>query len=380
MATVKTHERRSDIGPLSPGFLSLLQRATASDAYVTPALDAAGEPLRRIKLLPFGPIVAKDGRRWLLDNPQAVVAATLQALGQTQMMGDYDHQLVFAAVPGVGGRAPASGWVKELHAEADGVWATVDWTAEAERQLRAKEYRYISPYFSHEAASGRITRIINFALVNNPAITELPAVASALEADPNPQGPSMKFTEQLAQALGLQATATEAQILEAVTNQTSAASTAFATTLTPIAEALGLAADAKPDAIVAAASAAVAAKADPTKFVPIEALSELQTQVTALTTGAAEDKATAAVDLASEQGKLSPALRDWGLEHARKDLASFNSWAAAAPVVVPPNERPTKGGKLPANTATTLTDEQKAAASALGLSEADMLAATQETV
>lgn len=350
--------------------------ATASSGFVAPVLGADGEPLRTVQLLPAGPIVAKDGRRWVLDDAAGVVAATLASLGQTQMFFDYDHQLVFGAKEGVGGRAPAAGWVTALHARPDGIWADVEWNAAAQTQLKAREYRYISPFFYHERDTGRITRLVNAALVNNPAITSLPAVASEQETDLNPQGPSMKFTEQLAQTLGLPATATEAQILGALATQTATAASAVAGQLGPVATALGLAADAKPEAITAAA-AAVADRADPTRFVPIDAVTALQAQVNTLTQGQAVSAATAAVEEAIAAGKLVPALKDWGLASATADLAGFKTFVAAAPQVLKPGKAGDTPGAAPEAEA-TLTPELQAAARALGISDDEILATAKE--
>jgi len=330
-----------------------------------------------VQLLPAGSIVGKDGRRWVLDDAAGVVAATLASLGPTQMFFDYDHQLAFAAKDGVGGRAPAAGWVTGLRARSNGIWADVEWTPAAAAQLKAREYRYLSPYFYHERDTGRITRLVNAALVNNPAITSLPAVASEQDADFNPQGTSMKFTEQLAQKLGLPATATEAQILDAVATQTATAASAVAGQLGPVATALGLAADAKPEVITAAAAAAVAGRADPTKFVPIDAVTALQSQVNALTQGQAISAATAAVDEAIAAGKLVPALKDWGLASATADLDAFKTFVAAAPQVLKPGKIGDTPGAAP-DAETTLTPELQAAARALGISEDEILATAKE--
>lgn len=361
-----------------------LLAATAASGFVTPVIGEDGEPLRTVQLLPAGPIVAKDGRRWLLEDAAGVIASTLASLGSTQMFFDYDHQLVFGAKEGVGGRAPASGWVTALHARDDGIWADVEWTAAAQAQLKAREYRYLSPYFYHEKATGRITRLVNAALVNNPAITSLPAVASEQEADLNPQGTSMKFTEQLAQKLGLPATASEAQILEAVATQTTAAASATATAtaalLGPVAKALGLAETAKPEEVTAAATAATAAKADPSKFAPMEVVTTLQAQVKALTDGQATSAAAAAVDAAIEDGKVAPALKDWALGYATTDLDGFKAFAAGAPKVVTPGKEAPRKGAAP-DAEPVLTAELQAAARAIGVSNEDILAtAKEETV
>ncbi|NBB17042.1 hypothetical protein GVN21_16875 [Caulobacter sp. SLTY] len=354
-------------------FAGVLAAASSSD----------GAPLRVVKLFPMGEIVARDGRRWRLDDrshADQVVAASLAAAGGTDLVFDYDHQSFFGAKDGVGGQAPASGWMRKLWAEDDGIYAEVDWTEPAAARLKAREYRYVSPLFTHERGTGRITRLVNASLVNTPAITELPAVASHQEGL-TPEGPSMKFTDQLAETLGLQAGATEAQILAALTTTTtsaaSAATTVIATALGPIASALGLKADAKPDDIVAAASAAVAAKADPSKFAPMEVVTALQGQVKALTEGQAVASASAEVDGAIAAGKLAPAQKDWALSYATADLAGFKTFVAGSPVIVDPTRRTAANPAAP-GAEPVLTNELQAAAAALGVSVEDVLATAKE--
>jgi phage I-like protein len=153
--------------------------AHAADVTISPG----GAPKTRIRLLPMGTIVTRDGRGpYRLDDlahAQAVVTASLAGAGSTQIPIDYDHQIPFGARDGVGGQAPASGWITALSAEADGVWASVEWTNAATAKIKAREYRYISPFFSFEKDTGRVTRIWNAALVNLSNFTELSAVAGA---------------------------------------------------------------------------------------------------------------------------------------------------------------------------------------------------------
>src|SRR3546814_1790477 len=76
-----------------------------------------------------------------------------------------------------GGRAPASGWIKELQKRDDGIYGRIEWTAAARQALAAGEYRYISPVFNHDKIGGRVRAILRAGLTNTPAL-ELAAVAS----------------------------------------------------------------------------------------------------------------------------------------------------------------------------------------------------------
>lgn len=146
-------------------------------------LDPKGNILRRVKLLPYGRFEGRDGRGpWTLDgkaHAEEVIATTRRVQGNTDMMFDYDHQSALSAVPGVGGMAKAAGWIKPdtLAAEADGIYANVEWTRPAEAAIMAREYRYYSPYFRALRENGRITRLVNAGLTNSPNL-DVPALAS----------------------------------------------------------------------------------------------------------------------------------------------------------------------------------------------------------
>ncbi len=328
-------------------------------------LGADGAPAREIQLFPIGRIDGRDGRGpWVLaDEAHAreVVAATQAYHQPQQMMGDYDHQLPFNTGPGKGGRAEAAGWidVSTLTVKPDGIWAAVDWTAEAAEKLKARLYRYVSPYFGSDKETGRVTRIFNFGLVNQPNIRELAAAASASLQPGN--AVSMKT---LLTALGLKDDATEAEACAAI--DTLKLSAASAEHLSAAGAALGLKAEATGEEVVAAATAAVAGKADMAKFVPIETHQAATTQLKVIN----EERAAAAVDKAIEAGKLAPANRDWGLNQFLQDETAFAAFVQGQPVILDPKARPL--GKVETGK-TVLSDEDRAACAALGVSEEDFL-------
>jgi hypothetical protein len=144
-------------------------RATAGDADM-------------VRIMPSGTFKARDGRGPFTTGDrtqmQRIVDASIAYAGGTELMVDYDHQSVFGAVPGVGGRAPAAGWIKELQARDDGIYGRVAWTAAATDAIKAGSYRYLSPYFMTNKQTGDVKRILNVALLNRPAF-DLPAVAAS---------------------------------------------------------------------------------------------------------------------------------------------------------------------------------------------------------
>jgi phage I-like protein len=259
-----------------------------------------------IQLMPAGPFAARDGRGpWTAGDSAAmasIVTATQKRAGTTEIVIDYDHQSVFGAVPGVGGRAPAAGWIKELAVRDDGIYGRVEWTVAARVAIRRGEYRYLSPVFKFDE-SGRVQVIVNAALTNTPALN-LPMVAARTSFD-SPDPDTGENMDKIAQALGLAADADEAAVLAAIANL-AAPKTAVASTAAP----------------------------DPAKFVPVEQVVAMQTEFNSLRITVMGDKAEAAVVKAMEDGKLAPALKDWGLAYAKADLTAFEAFAAAAPTIV----------------------------------------------
>ena len=60
------------------------------------------------------------------------------------------------------------------------LWAVgVKWTPDGERRLREKTQRYISPMFSLNPETGRVTKLLNCALVSMPATNEAQPLVAA---------------------------------------------------------------------------------------------------------------------------------------------------------------------------------------------------------
>jgi phage I-like protein len=261
------------------GSISLVLAATAS------------EPQREqwIQLLPSGDFHARDGRGpWVIHNNEAVIASSLDYAGEKPIPIDYEHQIDMAAKNGQ--PAPAAGWIKQLQSRADGIWGLVEWTEKARAYLTSKEYRYLSPVFTH-APSGEVTRILRAALTNNPAL-ELTALATT-------QGTDLKAQDPLAELRGL----------------------------------LGLAADADMTGIVQAVRDLMAetcnSKPDPAKFVPIETLQEVLAHASVVRRQTDETSAVLAVDQAINQRHILPMHRDFALELCRSDRNSFEQFTSA---------------------------------------------------
>ena len=364
------------------------QIATASIAAFASALTATDAAGTWVQLLPPGTFHARqvDGRGPFTTGDRAdmekIVATTKRIAGASDLVVDYDHQSVFGVKDGVGGRAPAAGWLKELQVRDDGIWGRVEWTEAAAAAIRAGEYRYLSPVMLHTKA-GKVLAIRMAGLTNDPAFDLAQVAASSLFSELSDEGEPM---DKLLEALGLPKNSAEDKVLTAV-NSLLANQTAIAKALgmkdgakhddvlqavnsavidrKKIAEAAGAKADASADDIVTAVASAVKdGKPDPAKYVPIEQVTELQNSVRALETQIGGDKAEEAVATAIKDGKLAPALKDWGLELAKKDLKQFQTFVGSAPKLTSQQlTEPKKNGDVE----TALDDAQLAVCKAMGL-------------
>ena len=369
-----------------------------SRAATAAELPAGADAPREILLLPAGEIPTRphDPRApWRNPDADAVVAATRE-LG-LELPIDYEHQSLRAGQNGQ--PAPAAGWIKRVFERAGAVWGEVEWTEKAAAMIAAREYRFISPTFIYHKASRVVRFLTGAALVNDPALY-MRAIARAESTD---EGESDMDLKALAKAFGLADTATEAEIMAAA-NSAVVAQTALGT----IAEALGQAKNAAVDTTVAAvvemakgrkaiakaagltedasaedveqavatAKASAGGDPDPAAFVPRAEFDALKGRLTTLETDGAAASATAAVDQAIKDGKVTPASRDWALGYAAKDPEGFAAFVKDAPKIlssgrVAPAGKPGEGGGA-------LTDEERAVCRATGVSEEDFIKSRKE--
>lgn len=334
------------------------------------ALDAAsasdGSPW--LMIMPAGTFQLRDGRGPFSAGDQTAMRAIVERsrayVGSTDMVVDYDHQTVFAAVPGVGGRAPAAGWIQAFEVRSDGIWAQVSWTDAARAAIRAGEYRYLSPVFM-SAADSSVVNIINVALTNQPALDLAGAVSARASLQPSGAA-SMK---KIAEILGLNADATEEQILVACR--------ALKDGSDRIAVAAGVAAGTSAEAIATAVqtlrstTTTAAASVDPAAFVPRAEFDALSTRLGEIEKSSAEDKATAAVDAAIAEGKVTPASRDWAMSYAAKDFEGFQTFAASAPVLVKPGAVAARTAAAASGKGDKLTEDELQVCKALGIKPED---------
>jgi phage I-like protein len=346
--------------------------AVIASAIAIPFVD--GEPAKRFRLVPFGTFRGRDGRGpWHLngrEHAERVVAATKGYLAGVDFLVNYDHQTEFAAVQGVGGQAKAAGWVKpdDLQVGDDGIYVEADWTGPAYGALQAREYRYYSPHFRADKATGELTRLVNVGLTNSPNI-EVSALASQDAGASPAEGSSMSIAKLLSAtaltALGLTADSDDEAAINSI-DELVEANSATVAILASVRTRFELANDADEETVLAAIdSAAKAGEPDPSKFVPIGALKEVKDQLATIN----EERVINAVDAAIEAGKITPGQKDWAIKLGNQDMGELNAFLDTAPVF--------KGGKQiegkPDARKGQLDEDEAAICAQLGLSPEDYL-------
>lgn len=132
----------------------------------------AGTVPEWVMLLPRGPeIIGRDGRRWMLPNPAALVNE-FQSRG-TDLVVDWEHGSESQSLAGI--RNPAAGWVKELQIREGAVWGRVQWTGEGRADVENGGYRYLSPSFDYSRSDNVIRRLVSVGLVHQPNLN-IPAL------------------------------------------------------------------------------------------------------------------------------------------------------------------------------------------------------------
>jgi len=291
-----------------------------------------------IQLTPAGTFKARDGRPvgiagWVMDAASAALVIARAALRKTPFVIDYEHQTLASEKNGL--PAPAAGWFSKLEwREGDGLYATgVEWTAKAKAHIDAGEYKFISPVLSYDKRTGEVLRMEMAALTNNPALDGMDAVAALAHEfftrsqEPNPKDQPMKA---IAVLLGLAADASEADITVALT----ALTTKHAEQETRIA------------ALTTETTALKTQSPDPAKFVPVETVTALQTQVASLSTRLNQSEVDDVISAAKASGKLLPAMESWARDLGKSDLAALKTYIEKNPAIAALTGNQT-GGRVP---------------------------------
>lgn len=316
-----------------------------------------------IQLFPFGRFYPADGRAegmggWYVDDSNGyALAESINQLG-IDLMIDYEHQTLYLEKNGQGN--PAAGWIKQVeYRPNEGLFATVAWTDKAASQIKAGEYRYISPLFIPDS-DGRVVQVLNAALTNRPALHNLAEAFALSQIFNQQQGqPMLKLLQQLFDAPN----ASEAEMMEKLT-ALSAAKGDSKVALSAVYDEL------KTQTAQAVALSAQVANPDPTKFVALSQMQAVQTELNTLKAQQAKEKADTLITQALSDGRLLPAQKEWAENLAQTNLVALSDYLAT----VTPNAALSGGMQAkdkPEGGAVALSADEKEAARIMGKTEAE---------
>lgn len=296
-----------------------------------------------IQLLPKG-WIKPNGLDVLVDDQSLNTILARFKSRENDIVLDYEHQTL------AGGEAPAAGWITDLEARDNGLWAKVDWTERGRAYVAAREYRYISPVVLVNQKDCRGMRLQSVALTNNPAIDGMQPVAAKEETEET-GGINMDFLAKLAELLGLSSEASEDEVLAAIQGMVRHEEEVPQ----ELADVLELE---EGEATVAAAKKKIyAMKAG---RVPAGELAKVSRQL-------AEMRAERMIEVAMSEGKITPAQKNWAIRQAAQDPKGFEEFLRTAPKVVPMTEM--LNG--PVSRGSRVTDAQREINKKLRVSDSD---------
>lgn len=164
-------------------YIGLLNAAAQLTSQIVAELRATGEakaPPEWVRLLAAGENKARDGRSYVVDNVDQVVARSLEYKGGIDLLLDFEHQFDRAQLNGH--PAPAAGWITDLAAKGPdgtpGIWAHMRWLPETAAMIREEKYRYLSAVITH-GGDNVVQTVIRAALTNHPALDTTTALFSS---------------------------------------------------------------------------------------------------------------------------------------------------------------------------------------------------------
>ena len=293
-------------------------------------------------LVPAGRFGGRDGRQWVNDKPDAVIAA-IRAMNR-QVVLDEEHSTEIKGAKGE--PAPARGFIVDYQNRDGAIYGKVELNAIGAQKLKDREYKYYSPAYYYEPATRRITGLSSVALTNKHNL-DLPALNTQ---QPNEESP-MDY-KLITTVLGLNSDATETQIIGEIKALKSQHQTALN-----------------------------AEMPDPEKYVPMEthklALNRAEQAEQTLARNretALKAEAEALIDQAVKDCKIAPANREHYLALCRNadNLASIRAMLKALPKIIV-DTAGLDGG--PAKQETALNAEERQIAGLLGMTGKDLIAA-----
>ncbi len=307
-----------------------------SGLTIIASLPEAATAPAEFQVFPYGLVEIEGEEPFVVDEPAMAEAVRRFRERGPDMVVDYEHQTEMDT------EAPAAGWITDLIDRGrEGLWAVVEWTQRAARYLANREYRYYSPVFLISPESRRLVELLRVALTNAPRLNTIrPIVTKDEDADVTGAPPhltqestDMELLTGIAAKLGLDGTATEARVLEALDARL--AGGPDGTIPAEMLDALGLPGSAGKSEAIATIHA-------------LKQKPDLAQEVAALKEKLALRDRDELIAAALESGKITPAQREWAEDYALRDPEGFRLFIAKAPQVVPvDNLHPRAPGNSP---------------------------------
>ncbi len=188
-----------DTRTLTPATRSALLRRGCVGLAIT--LGSNGELPTEFRLFVSGWNDTENGR-YLFDDAAATSVMAAHAKWGVDLAIDLEHQMLAPELSPDPTSKDARGWCR-LELRADGsLWAVaVKWTADGAARLSEKRQRYVSPAFSVDPETSRVTAIINVAITAIPATHDTPALVAASATKGGPM--TLEEFMKVCKALGL---------------------------------------------------------------------------------------------------------------------------------------------------------------------------------
>ncbi len=177
------------------------------------------------QIVPLGefPVSAEgpQGQRIKLSQVIDEKAVTSMAAGfqaDGELLVDYDHASLDEDKP-----SEAAGWIREVEARSDGLYAKIEWTDTGSAAVTNKRYRYVSPVWNRneceEVGKNRVRplRMDSLALTNVPNLKGMRPLSNRGTVD-EPQNirAGEQQMKELITLLGLAVDATDQMVVDAV--------------------------------------------------------------------------------------------------------------------------------------------------------------------
>ena len=311
-----------------------------------------------LQFCPAGAFAPVDGREmqvpaWKIDAAIANRVIERFQARKTPPVLDYEHQTLRKEENGQ--PAPAAGWFRSIEwRDGQGLYATVELTDRARQLIAAREYRFFSPVFTFDRATGAVLSVEMGALTNHPAIDGMEPLALRAAATfglvpaQHQESTVNPLLVAILGALALPESTTEQQAIAALS--------AVKTQLDQLGElrkALGLAEDVNAESAVATCTAlrAKADAPDPAKFVPTSVFEQLKADLATLTAKTRDREVGELVETALADGRLLPAQKGWAEQLGKSDLVALSSYLQATPPIAALSSTQTGGRQPPATAA-----------------------------